>query len=66
MKIKRCTVVASPLTVEQVDEMQGNQKNTSTINNRHDNASAFAHAKNGSQLFLRAQGYIEDETEESD
>lgn len=65
MKNKRCTVVVDPLTIEQVEELQRDQKNTGTINNRNDDASAFVHAKNGSQLFLRAQGYIDEETGES-
>lgn len=64
MKKKRCTVIVDALSAEQIAEIQANQKNTNTINNRNGTESAFVHALNGSKLFLRAQGYIDEKVED--
>lgn len=57
--MNKCTVIQDELSEEDITSMRQRQKNTSKQNSREGEQTAFAKALNGSKLYLKAQGYIQ-------
>ncbi|MEE0857487.1 MAG: hypothetical protein U0L58_09365 [Ruminococcus sp.] len=57
---KLCRVIVDDLTIEEIESIYDEQKNTASPNEREGEESAFKKALTGSKIFLKAQGYIKE------
>lgn len=59
MKNGKCVVIRDEISTSDILNMRNEQQNTSTQNSRGGEETAFSRALNGSKIYLRAQGYID-------
>lgn len=64
MAEKLCSVIKEDISLEDISKITKQQSNTTSPNDRIGDEDAFTKALNGSKIFLKAQGYIEKESEE--
>ena len=60
VKENSCRVIERNVTEQDIAEILGTQQNTTTENERLGENDAFELAFEGSQVFLKEHGYIED------